>query len=167
MNSPRHTLILLSLLALLAPWCLKAQSDTLGVYCPMEFNNFSGDALSTQLLQSVERNTVLPGLNINGEVQDLLYNSDNFYGDEIEAIDEIAKTHHLRMVLFLVFKGNHSEFTLYDPLHPEDAESISASLPEDITSDEFEDLFNQVTSILLSRYVASNSNNLPNHITKL
>ena len=62
---PHISILIIALLALLAPHTLKAQDDSIGLYCPMDFNaTFTSPRLSSQLRTAIADGTLLNAIDM-------------------------------------------------------------------------------------------------------
>ena len=146
---------------MLTPHAVRAQGDSVGVYCPMDFNaTYTTRYLSSQLRSAIADGTTLHGVDMGEPVQRTLY-GEGFYGDEIEAVEEVAKAQGYRQVLLLTFAGGQARFVCVDMDAPEQSQELIAELPEDITDAEFADLFQQVVAAFLPDYARSRKDSLP------
>lgn len=157
----RHIRFLALLLMLMATSALRAQSDSVGLYCPMDFNErFNKGYLMDTYRTTFEELSEQKGLDLTQPVMERVYGGD-FLGDELEAVIEVAKEKGLKKVAMLVFSDNLAQFTILDPYFPDAAVSLVAELPEDITEEEFRELFRAVVRSLLEEDSSYNADGLP------
>lgn len=155
------------LLMLMAALSLHAQSSSVGLYCPMDFNeHFNKEYLSGQYKATFEELSPSKGTNLTESVMERVYGG-NFLGDEFDAVMEVAKERGLNKVAMLVFSDNQAQFMMVDPYFPDAAVSIVAELPEDITAEEFQELFRTVVRTLLNEDTSANQDGLPINVSKL
>lgn len=164
---PLRAVIALVAMAVLFPLSAHAEADTVGVFCPMDFDEvFDQGYLAHQFSEAIDSRTTLAASDMERMVEDAML-SGKYYGDLLDVVLLLAKERGYKKVVILTFEGDDSFFMMLDPKEPDLMLELSTTLPPKMSDQQFSDLMHQVTDNLLQSYISAESRHLPVNYTSV